>query len=100
MVGLGLSFKNSGLDLDCQISHCACLWHGNKGPVRNITPSRPVTGHRQHLILSQHFLKLLSTGPVICFLDVDETNLDIFGILPEFLDNLLESKDMVFCATT
>ena len=38
--------------------------------------------------------------PVLCFLDVDKPCADVFGILPRFLENLLESEHLVFGART
>jgi len=34
-----------------------------------------------NIVLPQHFPKLFSRNPVVCFLDVDKTNADIF-VLP------------------
>jgi len=35
----------------------------------------------------------------VCFLEVDKKFIDVFGILPRFLENLLESENLVFNAT-
>jgi len=34
-------------------------------------------------------------NPGVCFLEVDKTYVDLFGILPRFLKSLLESKNLV-----
>ena len=36
--------------------------------------------------------KLFARNPVLCFLEVDKAYVDVFGILPTFLINLLESE--------
>ena len=36
--------------------------------------------------------KLFTRNPVVCFLEVDKAYVDVFGILPTFLKNLLESE--------
>ena len=38
--------------------------------------------------------------PVICFLKVDKTCVDIFGVLPRFLEDLLDSENLVCSATS
>ena len=43
-------------------------------------------------LLSQHSPKLFTRNPIPCFLEVDKTCVDVFGILPRFLKNLLESE--------
>jgi len=37
-------------------------------------------------------------NPVVCFFEVNKTCVDVFGILPRFLQNLLESENVVCCA--
>jgi len=34
-------------------------------------------------------------NPVICFLEVDKACVDVFGILPRFLKNLLQNENLV-----
>jgi len=41
-------------------------------------------------VLSKHSTKLFARNPVVCFLEVDKTCVDAFGILPKFLEILLE----------
>jgi len=42
-------------------------------------------------VLPQHSTNLFTRNPVVCFLEVDKACADLFGILPRFLKNLLES---------
>jgi len=59
---------------------------------------RPVTGGRQHRTPAT-LLKLFTRNPVTCYLEVDKTCVDVFGLLPRFLNNLLESENLVCSAT-
>jgi len=40
----------------------------------------------------KHSPKLSARNPIVCFLEVDNTCVNVFGILPRFLKNLLESE--------
>jgi len=50
--------------------------------------------------LLQSSPKLLSRYPVVCFLDIDKIVANITGIIPRFIKNLLECKNMACGATT
>jgi len=63
---------------------------------RNAVTWRPETGDRQHRgLLPQHSPKLLTRNPVMCFLEVVKVCVNVFGILPRFLKNLLVSENLV-----
>ena len=47
----------------------------------------------------RHYPKFFMREQVVCFLKVDKTCVDVFWILPRFLDNLLESENFVCRAT-
>jgi len=47
----------------------------------------------------EHSPQHLSRNLVVCFLEVDEKCVDVFGKLPRFLENLLKSENM-FCSVT
>jgi len=38
-------------------------------------------------------------NPVVCFLEVDKKCVDVFDILPRFVENLLQSENLVCNAT-
>ena len=60
---------------------------------------RPETGDRQHRSpLPQHSSKLLTRNSVVCFLEYVKICVNVFGILPRFLKNLLESEKLVCMA--
>jgi len=40
-------------------------------------------------VLSQHSPKLFTRKPVVCFLEIDKTRVDVFNILPRFLEKLV-----------
>jgi len=43
--------------------------------------------------------KLFPSDPILCFLKVGKTCVDIFGILPRYLESFVESENQVWCAT-
>ena len=67
--------------------------HGRKLLRRTKVTWRPVTGGCQHhSLLPQHSPKLSTRNLIVCFLEVDKTCVNVFGIRPRFLKNLLESE--------
>jgi len=50
-------------------------------------------------VLPRHPPKLFTRNPVIYFPEVDKTCVYVFGMLPGFLENLLESGNL-FCSAT
>jgi len=59
-------------------------WHRPKVLYRNTVTWRPVTGGL-HTVLPRHSPKLFIWNAVVCFLEVDKTFVDIFGILSRFI---------------
>jgi len=50
-------------------------------------------------VFPQHPPKLYTRNPAIYFPEVDKTYAYVFGMLPGFLENLLESETFVYSAT-
>jgi len=48
---------------------------------------------------SQYSQQLFTKNLVVCFLEVERTRVDVFGMLPRFFENLLESEILI-CSTT
>jgi len=42
-------------------------------------------------VLSQQITGLFLTDPILCFLKFDKTHGDVFGILPKFFKNFMQS---------
>jgi len=66
--------------------------------VRNTVTSRPVTDDSQQRT-SHHSSKRFTRNPVAFFLDVHKTRLDIFVVLPRFLEILLSGENLICSAT-
>ena len=47
----------------------------------------------------QHYPKLFTRNPIVCFLEVNKACVDVFGILPRILKNLLENENLLCSAT-
>jgi len=52
-----------------------------------------------NVILPQNSPKLFTRNPVVCFLDVDKTCVDAFGIISRFVEKFLESGNLL-CSST
>jgi len=60
--------------------------HGHKLSSRNTVTWQSVTDGRQHRnLLPQHSPKNFTRNPIVCFLEVDKTCVNVFGVLPIFL---------------
>jgi len=86
---LWLYSNKSWLDSDSTWKNFWWLWL--KGLVSRVLIRRIWSGHIT--VLPQQIPKLFSRNLVVCFFEVDKTYIDV--LLPRFLENLLESVNLV-----